>query len=120
MLWIQDRRLWIAFCCFVLLFGCAGQRKMMPTPNIYVDSGPGLYEDLSPELQTSEVPVFYVTDRLREKDENGKLVYGYGRSPSLAFGKALISLGDDLSWEQLKEARPQFAHSIYRSKWANC
>jgi len=104
MLLFQDRRLWIALSCFVLLLGCSGQRKMMPTPNIYVDTGPGLYEDLEPELQTSEVPVFYVTDRVREKDENGKLVYGYGRSPSLAFGKALIGLGDDLNWEQLKEA----------------
>jgi len=104
MLWIQDRRIWITFCSLVLLLGCSGQRKMMPTPNLYVDSGPGLYEDLAPDLQTSEVPIFYVTDRVPEKDENGKLKYGYGRSASQAFGKALVALGDDLTWEQLKEA----------------
>jgi esterase/lipase superfamily enzyme len=101
---IQDRRIWVTFCCIVLLLGCSGQRKMMPTPNIYINSNLGLYEDLAPDLKTSEVPVFYVTDRVPEKDENGKLVYGYGRSPSLAFGKALIGLGDDLTWEQLEEA----------------
>jgi len=104
MLLIQDRRLWIALSCFVLLLGCSGQRKMMPTPNMYVDTGTGLYEDLAPELQTTEVPVFYVTDRVPEKDENGKLGYGFERSPSLAFGKALVSLGDDLTWEDLEEA----------------
>ena len=48
--------------------------------------------------------MFYVTDRAPEKDENGKLVYGYGRSASLAFGSTVVDLGEDISWEQLLTA----------------
>jgi esterase/lipase superfamily enzyme len=87
-----------------LLTGCSGQRVMMPTPNEAVDSDTTRYENLHPELKSSKVPLFYVTDRKPEKDENGNLEYGYERSPSLAFGKTLVDLGQDLSWEDLLEA----------------
>jgi esterase/lipase superfamily enzyme len=39
-----------------------------------------------------------------EKDENGNLKYGYERSASLAFGTAVVDLGEDISWEELLEA----------------
>lgn len=94
----------VLMICAIAIGACSGQRKMMPTPNVYVDSGPGLYEDLDPSLQTTQVPLFYITDRVPEHDENGNLNYGYGRSASLAFGKALVDVGDDLSWEELKQA----------------
>jgi esterase/lipase superfamily enzyme len=97
-------RVFLIFSCLILLSACSGQRKMMPTPKMYVNEGPGLYEDLAPELQTAQVPVFYVTDRVPTRDEKGKLNYGYGRSPSVGFGKALVGLGDEISWEDLLQA----------------
>lgn len=101
---VKDWRFWSVFVCFVLLSACSGQRKMMATPSVYVDQGPGLYEDLAPELQSTQVPIFYVTDRVPERDEQGKLNYGYKRSPSQAFGRVLVGLGDDITWDDLKRA----------------
>jgi esterase/lipase superfamily enzyme len=95
-------------CLFIglilLLAACSGQRVMMPTPNIEVNPEKDHYADLHPELKSTEVPLFYITDRVPEKDENGNLKYGYGRSPSLAFGKTVVDLGQDISWEELVQA----------------
>ena len=94
----------LVFSAFLLLAACSGSRVMMPTPNVYVDADADPYTSLHQELKNTEVPLFYITDRLPEKDENGNLKYGYGRSASLAFGRTVVDLGDDLSWEQLLEA----------------
>ena len=88
----------------LLLAACSGKRVMMPTPNIEVNPEKDHYADLHPDLKSTEVPLFYVTDRKPERDENGNLEYGYGRSPSLAFGTTVVDLGDDISWEELVEA----------------
>jgi esterase/lipase superfamily enzyme len=88
----------------LLLAACSGQRVMMPTPNIEVNPEKDHYADLHPELKSTEVPLFYITDRKPERDENGNLEYGYGRSPSLAFGTTVVDLGEDISWEELVEA----------------
>ena len=85
----------------VVLWGCSKSRVMMPTPNVYLTEESQHYQDLNPELQSSEVRLFYITDRAPEKDEQGNLRYGYDRSPSLAFGTAVVDLGEDLSWEDL-------------------
>ena len=95
--------------CFIisvtlLLAACSSQRVLMPTPNVYVDSDNDIYTGLPEELKSTEVPLFYITDRVPEKDENGNLKYGYERSASLAFGSTVVDLGDEISWEQLLEA----------------
>jgi esterase/lipase superfamily enzyme len=87
-----------------LLTACSGQRVMMPTPNEAVGTDTSAYENLHPELKGTKVPLFYVTDRKPERDENGNLEYGYGRSTSLAFGKTVVDLGEDLTWGDLLEA----------------
>jgi len=88
----------------LLLAACSGQRVLMPTPNIEINPEKDHYEDLHPELKSTEVPLFYVTDRKPERDENGNLEYGYGRSHSMAFGTTVVDLGEDISWEELVEA----------------
>lgn len=85
----------------VVLWGCSGPRVMMPTPNEYLTEDGQHYEDLNPELQSSEVRLFYITDRAPEKDQKGNLRYGYGRSSSVAFGTTVVDLGEDLAWEDL-------------------
>ena len=78
---------------------------MMPTPNIHVgDTDHEIYTGLPDELKSNEVPLFYITDRVPEKDEKGKLKYGYKRSPSLAFGSTVVNLGEEVSWEELLAA----------------
>ncbi len=88
----------------LILAGCAGARVMMPTPNIYLDPKHDFYGELHQELKSTEVPLFYVTDRVPEPDEEGNLRYGYKRSPSLAFGSAVVDLGVDITWEELLSA----------------
>ena len=77
---------------------------MMPTPNLYLDEGHDRYKDLPHSLKSTEVRLFYITDRVPEDDEEGNLRYGYGRSPSLAFGTAVVDLGVGITWEELLEA----------------
>jgi esterase/lipase superfamily enzyme len=83
---------------------CSGARLMMPTQNVHLDPERDLYAGLPQKLKTTEVPLFYVTDRAPERDSEGQLRYGYERSASLAFGSAVVDLGVDLSWEDLLEA----------------
>jgi len=85
----------------VVLWGCSGPRVMMPTPNVYLTEEGQHYQDLNPELQSSEVRLFYITDRVPEQDEQSNLRYGYGRSSSVAFGTTVVDLGEDLAWEDL-------------------
>ncbi len=94
-------------CFLALIFvlsGCAGPRLMMPTPNLYLDESHDWYGDLPPRLRSTEVRLLYITDRVPEDDEEGNLRYGYGRSPSLAFGTAAVDLGVGITWEELLEA----------------
>ena len=73
----------------LLLAGCSGSRLLMPTPNVHLDEAGDTYRELAPPLKTTEVPLYYVTDRVPQRDEEGRLRYGYGRSDSLAFGTAV-------------------------------
>jgi esterase/lipase superfamily enzyme len=98
------QRTWFVLLFVLLLSACSGPRVMMPTPNLYVDSGTDTYAGLHENLKSTEVPLFYITDRQPEQDENGNLKYGYQRSPSLAFGNTVVDLGEDITWEQLLEA----------------
>jgi esterase/lipase superfamily enzyme len=88
----------------LILTGCSGVRVMMPTPNVYLDLDRDFFTDLHRELKSTEVPLFYVTDRAPEWNSEGKLRYGYERSASLAFGSAVVDLGVDITWEELLEA----------------
>ncbi|MGB5457102.1 MAG: alpha/beta hydrolase [Gammaproteobacteria bacterium] len=89
----------------ILLTGCTtGPRVMMPTPNVYVGTERDVYADLTQPLKTSEVPLFYITDRVPEQDDEGNLRYGTGRSGSLAFGSTVVDLGVDITWDELVAA----------------
>ena len=88
-----------------LLWGCGtGPRLMMPTPNVYLNEAHDPYHNLNPGLKSTEVRLFYFTDRVPEKDKEGNLQYGYNRSASLAFGDAVVDLGINFTWEELVQA----------------
>ena len=92
---------WTVFSLVVLLIGCSSARVMMPTPNLYLNAEVDPFLNLTDDLKSSNVQLFYFTDRLPEKNEKGDLAYGYGRSGSLALGTASVELGKDISWEEL-------------------
>ena len=85
----------------LLLVGCATSRPLMPTPAIYTDQKESPYEDVPVALRTPEVEVLYATDREREQETPDNTRYGYGRSASVAFGRVVVDLGHDLTWEEL-------------------
>jgi esterase/lipase superfamily enzyme len=93
-----DRAL-LAF--LLILTGCDGARVMMPTPNVHLDPERDFYGDLNPALKSTEVSLLYLTDRAPERDQEGKLRYGYERSASVAFGSAIVDLGVNITWEEL-------------------
>ena len=70
----------------------------------HLDPQRDYYSDLAQDLKRTEVPLFYITDRAPEQDDEGHLHYGYDRSASLAFGKAVVDLGKDRTWEELLQA----------------
>ncbi len=88
----------------LILTSCSGARVMMPTPNVHLDPKRDFYGGLHRELKSTEVPLFYITDRAPEQDQEGKLRYGFERSASVAFGSAVVDLGVDITWEELLEA----------------
>lgn len=58
-------------------------------------------QSLDPSLQTPAIPILYVTDRERTETDDGSVRYGHGRSTSLAYGEARVSLSPEPSWDEL-------------------
>lgn len=87
----------------ILLTGCSS-RVLMPTPNIYLDNKDAIFEQLETPLKSTEVRMFYITDRVPQQNKNGSISYGFGRSSSLAFGTTIVDLGVDMTWADLVEA----------------
>jgi esterase/lipase superfamily enzyme len=93
----------IMLSALLILAGCAGSaRTMMPVPNVYTgDSARELFQELPEELRGGDLDLLYVTDRAPETDSDGDLVYGSGRSHSVAFGSAVVRIIPDMDWDQL-------------------
>jgi esterase/lipase superfamily enzyme len=82
--------------------GCSSATMLPVAPNVLRDgSGSAQLRALPSELQTPDMRILYATDRSTEgKDERG-VVYGYGRSPSVIYGAATVSMGKSVTWEEL-------------------
>lgn len=89
---------------FVALALTACTQHLIPTPYAaYGEEGRLAFASTAPELRTSDIPVLYVTDRVADKAGPRGPEYGYKRSRDMVFGTATVSLGKDISWEQLVE-----------------
>lgn len=84
-----------------MLVGCSSAPKLMPTPNIYTDSGNYPEASVPTVFKSNKVDLLYVTDRAPEMTDNGTLEYGTKRSASVGFGSAIVEIGDDLTWQEL-------------------
>ena len=92
----------ILLAALVLLGACSSKRPLMPTPDVYsLGIKQAFAETLPAELKTVDMNIMYVTDRAPDSREDGRLDYSLGRSPSLAFGEAVVSFGGDTTWEKL-------------------
>lgn len=92
-------RLSVLVATCLLGLGCS--QKLMPTPNMYLNSDVNPFADVPAPLQTSDIDVLFVTDRAETKDKNGKTDFTHGRSRSLAFGSYIVGVGKNVSWPDL-------------------
>ncbi len=86
-----------------LLPGCTSTPALMPPPNSIVYSQHYPDESVAEPYRSSLIDILYVTDRAAAADQNGKLVYGSERSPSMAYGSAKVEIGENLAWSRLVE-----------------
>jgi esterase/lipase superfamily enzyme len=97
-------RLGSALLGLALLAACQGP-TLPAAPNLYSGESAGALVDIPPERRTTEVTIYYGTDREpKEESRDGQLSYSYRRSPNLAFGRVTVTFGDDLTWEELMDA----------------
>jgi esterase/lipase superfamily enzyme len=77
----------------------------MPTPSLYQsESGQSrLFESTVPDRRSTDVELFYVTDRAPETDLESGLPYGEARANSLTFGTASVEMIPGLTWPELAE-----------------
>ncbi len=87
----------------LLLAGCASTHTLMPTPNLYTGEKGYPESEVQLEHKKSQLDLLYVTDRL-PNPEKDQLEYSSGRSASVAFGSAVVDIGEQLSWDQLVNA----------------
>ena len=95
---------WLVLLALVLVAGC--QEQFMPTPNMFVgpDAHPLVPEGVDPSTLSSEIELFYITDRKPENTEDGSIRYGWKRSRSAALGRVLVTVGEDLGWDEFAAA----------------
>lgn len=91
-----------AIIVVLLLVGC--HRTLAPSPNLYVHVEDDPFADVPIELRTPDVYMLYVTDRAIERERNGTIEYGSGRTGWSSFGHATVEIGRGLTWEQLVDA----------------
>lgn len=84
---------------FALIAGCSTVQPLPPA--VYEAGALTPFEALAPELKTVDTDIVYVTDRAPETGADGRFDYGTGRSRSLAFGSARVSLSGDATWPEL-------------------
>ncbi len=98
----------LATCLAILVAAVGCAQQLMPTPNLYAHSEADPFVDVPQALQTSDVDVLFVTDRLATQDEKGQPQFGYDRSKSLSYGSFVVGIGDNVPWDDLvRESRSQ-------------
>jgi esterase/lipase superfamily enzyme len=80
---------------------CSSSRPLMQAPNSYQgQTAEQVFADVPEEWHQSRMKLLYATDRKPRDDQGESFSYGSGRSPSLAFGTAIIEIDGDPTWEE--------------------
>lgn len=99
----------------LLLVGCSSTPKLMPTPNIYTNGRVYPESGVPQGLKSNEIDLLFVTDRAPQITSEGELEYGTRRSASMAFGSAIIEIGNNLPWHHLVEMSQTLSRSALPS-----
>ena len=98
-------RMGLALLSALVLASCGVRIDLAPPPNLYSEGSNFPADRVAASLRSAQPSLFYVTDRAPE--EGG---YGTLRSSSMAFGRAQVSFGKNLNWDDLVR-RTQFDSS---------
>lgn len=93
------------------LVGCQ-TRQLVPVPNLYGPTGNDPFVDVPVSNQGNEIDVLYLTDRIPDAYEEDYVQYGVGRSHSVAWGSAIVTMGADLDWPTLMSASRDTKRSV--------
>ena len=93
---------YLLFLSLVFLIACSSSGyKLVPTPNLFVNSDYDPYQNLPKHKQKTTVEIMYVTDRSSKKDKKG-LSFTAKRSRKLVYGTYSVKIGQMDSWEKLR------------------
>jgi esterase/lipase superfamily enzyme len=94
----------IVFLAIMMVWasGCM-RRELIQTPNLYLGGNIDPFQFCPPDLRNNCVEILYATDRLPVDRKGGGQEYGYLRSPSLAFGRCTVEIGEDVPWPVLEK-----------------
>lgn len=96
-------RVGLLLSVIVVLGGCSSQRHLMPTPDVYALGIEQPFSDSLPTaLKTADASLVYVTDRVAQTREDGRLDYSLARNHSVVIGEAVVDIGGDASWAELE------------------
>ncbi|WP_426359424.1 alpha/beta hydrolase [Pseudocolwellia sp. HL-MZ19] len=96
---LKGKSSFYVFLFVFLLSACSSNPKLMPTPNVFVNT-PYSENDIPEALRETSMELIYVTDR--GTPENKKVKYDASRSSSIAYGVAKVNFGDNsLPWAEL-------------------
>ena len=96
---------WLSALLIPFLVGCGSKPPaLVASPNLFVYSSEDPFADVPPEFRTNTAMVLYATDRNRETAEDGTWKYGYRRSREISFGLATVTMGPEMSWDELATA----------------
>jgi len=86
-----------------LALGLGACKREMVTPPYVMDGDAGreVFARVDPAFQSSEMPVLFVTDRAIDKTTAAGPQYGFGRSRTLDYGVATVSIDQAPSWDEL-------------------
>jgi esterase/lipase superfamily enzyme len=97
--------LFAALAAVLMLLACASKPyQLMPTPVLYQQPSavPVITQPREARRGTTDVDLFYITDREPETDPESTLPYGEARATSIAFGSARVKIADGIGWKTLE------------------
>ncbi len=93
----------VLLAAFSILEPGCGQRQLIQTPNLFLDRRFDPFIACPAEARNNRVEILYATDRLPVERKGGGQEYGYLRSRSLAFGRCVVEIGENLPWPVVEE-----------------
>jgi esterase/lipase superfamily enzyme len=100
---MRRRDRWLLGIALGLALPAAGcHQYLVDTPHLLRQQDPAqVYAACPPNCQTPTAPIIYATDRAIDSGGVNNPVYGYGRTNTLAFGVANVSLNPHPTWAEL-------------------